>query len=287
MTSLDLDAFAAAAARRRAEFAAAAPFPHVVLDGFLRPEIAAAVHREFDGITGGWTYLHHVNEKKRILGDVDRMGAATRALVEELGSAAFVRALETLTGLDGLRPDPALDGAGLAEMDAGGFLNVHRDFLAHTTRASWSRQVNLLVFLNPEWPPDYGGDLELWDASVSACVRSIAPVMNRCVIFRTGETSFHGVPGGVRCPAGRGTPLPRAVLLSRRGCGALPRSDTLRGAARRRRGTPRADPSRHVGDPRLLVDQASHTDRRCLGEPHTAPLLSRRTWSLGARRPRW
>ncbi len=203
MTSLDLDAFAAAAARRRAEFAAAAPFPHVVLDGFLRPEIAAAVHREFDGITGGWTYLHHVNEKKRILGDVDRMGAATRALVEELGSAAFVRALETLTGLDGLRPDPALDGAGLAEMDAGGFLNVHRDFLAHTTRASWSRQVNLLVFLNPEWPPDYGGDLELWDASVSACVRSIAPVMNRCVIFRTGETSFHGVPGGVRCPAGR------------------------------------------------------------------------------------
>jgi hypothetical protein len=199
--TLDLDAFRAAA--RRAEFTAAEPFPHCVIDGFLRPEVAAAAAREFDRTTEGWTYLHHVNEKKRILGDVDRMGPVTRAVVGELQSVPFVRALETLTGLEELRPDPDLDGAGLAEMAPGGFLNVHRDFLAHTTRTRWSRQVNLLVFLNADWPPGYGGDLELWDAGVTRCVRSILPVMNRCVIFATGKTSFHGVPRGVHCPAGR------------------------------------------------------------------------------------
>ena len=203
MTTLDLEAFQAAAEMARADFAAADPFPHCVVDGFLRPDAAAAVEREFDGTADAWTYLHHVNEKKRILGDVDSMGPATRALVTELQSPAFVRALETLTGIAGLQPDPDLDGGGLAEMAPGGFLNVHRDFLAHTTRTQWSRQVNLLLFLNHDWPDEYGGDLELWDAGVTRCVRSILPVMNRCVIFVTGKTSFHGVPRGVHCPAGR------------------------------------------------------------------------------------
>ena len=35
------------------------------------------------------------------------------------------------------------------------------------------------------------------------CERRIAPLFNRCVVFRTSETSFHGVPGGVACPEGR------------------------------------------------------------------------------------
>src|SRR5262249_24950114 len=143
--AIDLDAFRAAASSRRAEFRTAEPFPHCVVDGFLRPDVAAAVEHEFDGSIGGWTYLHHVNEKKRIMGDLNRMGPATRELFGELQSPAFVQALEMLTGLENLRPDPDLDGAGLAEMAPGGFLNVHRDFLAHTTRTHWSRQLNLLL----------------------------------------------------------------------------------------------------------------------------------------------
>ena len=203
MTAIDLASLRALATKLRSQFAAADPFPHCVIDGFLRPEAAAAVEREFDRVTDGcWTYLHHVNEKKRISGDVGHMGPATRALVGELQSAAFVRALEMLTGLGNLLPDPDLDSAGLAEMTPGGFVNVHRDFLAHTTRTHWSRQVNLLLFLNADWPPAYGGDLELWDAGVTRCVQSIAPVMNRCVIFATGTTSLHGVPR-VDCPPGR------------------------------------------------------------------------------------
>ena len=203
MTTIDLDAFRATAAAGRAAFAAAEPFPHCVLDGFLRPEAAAAIEREFDETREGWTYLHHVNEKKRILGAVDRMGPVTRTAVAELTSVAFLDGLRTLTGIAELQPDPELDGGGLADMAPGGFLNVHRDFLAHTTRTHWSRQVNLLLFLNSEWPPAYGGDLELWDADVTRCVRAIEPVLNRCVIFATSERSFHGVPRGVHCPAGR------------------------------------------------------------------------------------
>jgi hypothetical protein len=203
MPSLDLPGFHEIAARSRERFAAAAPFPHVVLDGFLHPAAAEAVRREFDDVPEGWTYYHHVNEKKRGFSDLARMGPASRALIADLHSEAFVRALELLCGVDGLLADPDLDGGGLHETAPGGFLNVHVDFLSHTTRTHWSRQINLLLFFNADWDESYKGWLELWDARVERAVQRIAPVFNRCVIFRTSGHSFHGVPAGVACPEGR------------------------------------------------------------------------------------
>ena len=99
--------------------------------------------------------------------------------------------------------DLELDGGGLQQTLPGGFLNVHTDFLAHTTRKTWSRQVNLLLFLNRNWEESHRGWLELWDAGVTRCVRRIEPLFNRCVVFRTTATSFHGVPAGVACPEGQ------------------------------------------------------------------------------------
>ena len=78
-----------------------------------------------------------------------------------------------------------LDGGGLHETLPGGFLNVHTDFLSHTLERSWRRELNLLLFLNEDWKPDYDGALELWDEAVSQCVRRIEPTFNRCVIFRS------------------------------------------------------------------------------------------------------
>ena len=80
---------------------------------------------------------------------------------------------------------------------------MHCDFLSHTRNRHWSRQINLLLFFNKEWDESWRGWLELWDAAVARPVQRIAPVFNRCVIFRTTAQSFHGVPAGVACPAGR------------------------------------------------------------------------------------
>jgi hypothetical protein len=202
-TALDLAGFAALAAARRYEFAAGEPFAHVVIDDLLNPAAADAVLREFNRPEDGWTFLHHFNEHKRIFTALDRMGPASRALFAELQSAAFLRSLETLTGIGDLLADPQLDGGGLHETRPGGFLNVHADFLSHTRQRHWSREINLILFLNRDWDESYAGWLELWNADVSRCVRRITPSFNRCVIFRVGRTSFHGVPAGVRCPEGR------------------------------------------------------------------------------------
>jgi hypothetical protein len=201
--TVDLDALTARLRSWRASFAAATPFPHLVVDDFLPEAIADDLAAEFDDRSIAWRHLHHVNERKRVFGDRDRMGPAAVAVVDALHSPQFVALLEDLTGVQGLKGDPELDGAGLQETTAGGHLNVHVDALAHSKRKRWSRQLNLILFLNRSWEDAYGGCLEFWDEEARRRVRSFPPVFNRCVIFRTSATSFHGVPEGVACPPGR------------------------------------------------------------------------------------
>jgi hypothetical protein len=195
-------AVAMVAATDPVAFASASPFPHVVLDDVLPVDVADRLAAEFDATGPAWKAYHHVNEKKLVASDVATMGATARAVVDAFHTPAFVAALETLVGADGLRVDPELDGAGLQQTRTGGFLNVHLDHLSHAKRRTWSRQVNLLLFLNRDWDGAWGGNLELWDPTVSRCVRVIEPAFNRCVVFRTSVRSFHGVVP-VLCPPDR------------------------------------------------------------------------------------
>jgi hypothetical protein len=202
MSLVDLERLARIVEERRPEFAAATPFPHVVIDDLVDADALRAVVADFAVGSEGWTYWHHVNERKRGLPDRGRMSAATRAVVEALETPELLRLLERLSGVERLLSDPHLDGGGLHEMLPGGFLNVHTDFLSHTIERRWRRELNLLLFLNEGWTPEHGGWLELWNASMSACERRIEPRFNRCVVFRTSERSFHGVPARVACPPG-------------------------------------------------------------------------------------
>jgi hypothetical protein len=79
---------------------------------------------------------------------------------------------------------------------------VHADFTAHHTEETWQRRVNLLLYLNPRWDPEWGGELELWSTDMARCERTIAPVGNRVVLFSTGEDAYHGHPEPLRCPPG-------------------------------------------------------------------------------------
>jgi Rps23 Pro-64 3,4-dihydroxylase Tpa1-like proline 4-hydroxylase len=202
MQSIDYERLERLAAGERRTFEAADPFPHVVLDDFLPVEVARAVHAEFDRSENGWKHYKHYNERKYALTDVEQMQPASRALFTALQSERFVRFVESLTGLEDLISDPDLDGAGLHRSSRGGFLNLHVDFLSHARNRNWSRQVNLLLYLNPEWKEDWGGELELWDRNLERCGRRIAPIFNRCVIFHTTARSYHGHPKPLNCPEG-------------------------------------------------------------------------------------
>ncbi len=201
MQIVDYDKLEATVDSQHDAFASATPYPHIVLDEFLDETAANALLDEF-GVEDGWTYYNHYNERKMGLTAFDRMGPKTQEIIRELSSPRFLAFLSDLSGIDNLIADPALDGGGLHKILPGGYLNIHADFQSHTTQPEWSRQLNLLLYLNKDWESAWGGNLELWNENVSEMIQSFEPKFNRCVLFHTTATSMHGHPTPLTCPEG-------------------------------------------------------------------------------------
>ena len=184
-------------------YAAAEPFPHVVLDGALDATVFAAALGEFPRVDSpGWLDYRHVNELKWGNAYPETWGPTLQGVARALTSARFVEFLERLTGIRDLLADRSMDGGGLHQTLPDGHLNVHADFTAHHRVPGWRRRVNVLLYLNDRWESAWGGDLELWARDMSRCVATIAPVGNRMLVFTTDESSFHGHPEALRCPPG-------------------------------------------------------------------------------------
>ena len=202
MIELDYERLDALAEQRCAAFRSADPYPFTVIDDFLPVEDAEKLLAEFEATQSGWNHYHHYNEKKLALTDIRQMGAHTQRVFAALQHERFVEFLMRLTGIDSLIADPDLDGAGLHEIVRGGFLNVHTDFQSHTVNSEWSRQINLLIYFNHDWRPEWQGNLELWNTDMSRCVETIEPVFNRAVLFNTRDNAYHGHPHRLMCPEG-------------------------------------------------------------------------------------
>ena len=200
---LDIDRLERDVAELHVRYAAAAPYPHIVFDDFLRHEAAAAAIQEFPPLDPAeWNNYLHTNERKFSNTDPDTWGPTLQAILEVLNSPRFVTFVGKLIGVEGLVPDPTLEGGGLHQSTAGGFLNMHADFTVHPHHRNLQRRANILLYLNPGWKPEYGGDLELWNKDMTECVEKVAPIANRVLIFSTEQDSFHGHPDPMTCPEG-------------------------------------------------------------------------------------
>lgn len=183
------------------QYSQARPFPHIHLTDFFDPDVAARAADEFpDATSGHWIQYSHYNENK--LGMTQRMlfPPFIGSIVDELNAGPFVTWLSGLTGIAGLLADPGLEGGGMHQCGAGGFLNVHADFTMHHHQKNWRRRVNLIVYLNRTWEPQWGGAIELWDEHMTRCVVRVPPLFNHAVIFNTDERSYHGFPDPITCP---------------------------------------------------------------------------------------
>ena len=187
-----------------AAYASASPFPHTVIDGVLTDRAFEDAVAEFPAVDDPfWRGYLHVNETKYSNTAPDTWGATLAAVAKELCGPEFVAYLEDLTGIRGLIPDWSMDGGGLHQTLRGGHLNIHADFSTHHVHPSWARRVNILLYLNEEWPEEWGGQLELWDPAMTQCRARVTPAGNRMLVFTTSLDSFHGHPDGLRCPDGQ------------------------------------------------------------------------------------
>lgn len=190
-------------AQLRAEFAAAEPFPHLVIDHLFRDSLLDLVVAEFDQMRfGDWVRYDSANEVKRGTRPAVELGPAAQAYVDAIHRAAFLGFLGEVTGIGGLIPDPTLKGGGLHEIPSGGRFGVHIDFEKHPVTLLDNRLV-LITYLNKDWDPAWGGALELWSDRENRCVKQVEPLFGRTILFAHSSRSLHGHPEPIRAPEGR------------------------------------------------------------------------------------
>lgn len=196
----DTQKLKALAERHRDAYRNAQPFPHIVIDNFLPQDVVDLLYKEFPTPSQiKWRDKTHEHSKKLACDDETKMPLFTRHVLSQFNSAPFVRFLEKLTGIPDLIVDPYYEGGGLHQIEPRGFLHVHADFNRHLAFLL-DRRLNLLLYLNKDWREEYGGALELWNNTMTQCEARILPLFNRCVVFSTTDTSFHGHPHPLTCP---------------------------------------------------------------------------------------
>ncbi len=178
------------------QFVAAKPFRHLVIDDFLEPAYAARILDEFPDFERGNARTENGDlGNKSTIEKVRGLGPSFVALDDLIQSQEFLDLVGRLTGIDDLLYDPWYFGGGTHESRHGQDLDAHVDFNRHPIE-NWHRRLNLIVYLNNEWDEAWGGSLELHSDPRSEHneTKRVTPLFNRCVIFETTESSWHGFP---------------------------------------------------------------------------------------------
>jgi len=177
-------------------FDSARPFRHLVLDGFFEPAVAERLLASFPAFERG-NARNEAGElgNKSTVEKIRELGPDWAALDDLVQSPEFLGWLSQATGITGLLYDPWYFGGGTHENRHGQDLDAHVDFNRHPV-TGWHRRLNLIVYLNHDWDPAWGGALELHSdpRAPDDQVTAIAPLFNRCVVFETTEWSWHGFP---------------------------------------------------------------------------------------------
>jgi Rps23 Pro-64 3,4-dihydroxylase Tpa1-like proline 4-hydroxylase len=179
------------------------PFPHMYFDNFLPEDAAEAALRDFpEPKQLTWTEFDRPTERKLAFDVVEKLPPSVRDVLYFLNSRPMLNFLEILTGIEGVISDPYYVGGGLHQIKPGGNLEVHADFNFHT-KLKLDRRINVLVYMNKDWHEEYGGHFELWNKEMTKAEQKILPLFNRCAIFSTTSTSYHGHPTPLSCPPDR------------------------------------------------------------------------------------
>lgn len=173
------------------DFAAGRPFPVLVIDDFLPGVVANGLLDEIAAFREFQKSNDYIFAKRKFespgIENLGPNGASLKALLLSQEMA------ETLAAMYGRRifVDPHFVGGGLHRGGEGSFLDMHADFNLHPRNRLWIRELNILLYLNKEWKPEYGGSLDLRHSG-SGETASIEPRFNRLVLMLTKDFTLHG-----------------------------------------------------------------------------------------------
>jgi len=164
---------------------------HAVIDDLLPDDLAHRIASAFPDDAAGFTRFSNFRGQGFGTNAFDRQSPLLREVAFAIQDPAVIETVSSLTGLSDLQPDPTCYAGGLSFMMEGDFQNPHLDN-SHTASRALYRRLNLLYYLNVDWQPGNGGELELWDRGVRRAV-AIEPRFNLLAIMLTDRASWHSV----------------------------------------------------------------------------------------------
>lgn len=188
-------------------FQLAEPYPHLIIDDFLTYADAIAAYDAIPSITSSlWTLWGSGFDDtecelitKRGISQLTLLPLQIARVLQALNSQPLISQLERVTGIYNLVPDHTFNGGGLHITGKGGLLRMHADRNRHPRPEKYSQALNLILYINPNWREEYGGQLELISEEGHINIQ-IAPLFNRAVIFLSNRSTFHGHPKPLDCP---------------------------------------------------------------------------------------
>lgn len=184
------------------------PFPHATIDNFLHPECLTNILTDVNKLQDVDAQFKFVDSSStnefNLYGLMWNYGSYLRQLFAELNSPEFIKRIEKITGVQNIIcNDPSLYGSGVYRIESKGFSQFHTDFNTYYSNGrKLDRRVHLLLYLNPNWKTEYKGLLGLCDKNTNMCAKKIDPILNRCVIFNTTNSTIYGQPEPLNTPDG-------------------------------------------------------------------------------------
>jgi hypothetical protein len=173
----------------REQYLSAKPFPYLVLDNICDEAKLVKLYEqipELDNKSRDYMFANNKFEKS----NYSVLGKEFEELNKDLMSKDMDEFLSFITS-ENVFVDPKNHGGGLHQGKKNSFLDMHADFNYHPINTLWFRNINLLLYLNKDWKPEYGGQLKLEDARTGNKEVLDVP-FNRLIIQQTRTWTLHG-----------------------------------------------------------------------------------------------
>ena len=181
----------------------ATPFQHLVIDNIFSSSLADDCLQHFPPISdASWDFTNvpeiEVKARTNWQDEFDIPEGIIDA-IRIMNSAPVLHAMSERFGIPKLMPDPYFTGGGLNCTPTGGLLDIHVDGNYHDA-SGMNRRMNALVYLNPNYKDEWGGQFGIYEADGSTLGKVVAPTHNRLVLFDSHDRSFHGLPNPINFP---------------------------------------------------------------------------------------
>ncbi|HEX8287220.1 MAG TPA: 2OG-Fe(II) oxygenase [Pyrinomonadaceae bacterium] len=170
------------------------------IDNLLPDDLARKIFVAFPSLND-MRLLDSFREKKYTSKSLDQFDPLISDITFAFQDERVIEKVAGLTDIKDPKGDPHLYAGGISAMAKGHFLNPHLDN-SHDYEQKHYRVLNLLYYITPDWKPENGGNLELWNEDVTESVE-IPSLFNRLVLMSTNDKSWHSVnevkKDGARC----------------------------------------------------------------------------------------